>query len=135
VQQDQDAWFQGKISGPRLGFACRVSPSAQLVSRREEALLQVCVCVLPRASLTGCAIVAFRLFCHPICGVHDQRIPRRRRPWRSAGQEFSEMGGVGHPGAEMLWVIGAESPRPVLGRRVSRALGQKRSRTDLMIEV
>src|SRR6266540_4125707 len=88
---ERSLWDALPGGSPRLGLACRVPPSGQLVSRREEALLQVCVSMLPRARLTGCAVAAFRLFWHPGCGVHDQRVPQRRRPWRSAGQDFSEM--------------------------------------------
>ena len=51
------------VGEARLGFACRVSPSGQLMSRREEALLQVCVRMFPGARWAGCAIVALRLFC------------------------------------------------------------------------
>lgn len=69
-----------------LGRACRVSPAGQLVSRREEALLQAGLRMFPRARLTGGVIVAFRLFCRPGCGVGDQSVPGRRRSWRGAGQ-------------------------------------------------
>ena len=97
------AWTGAWKAGVRaLRFAGRVSESGQFVSRREEALLQVRVLVLSRARLTGCAIAAVGLFCRPGCGAGDQRVPPRRRPWRSAGQELSEMGGVGDPGAGIV---------------------------------
>jgi hypothetical protein len=60
-----DRGISRRAGEARLGFACRVSPSGQLMSRREEALLQVCVRMFPRARWAGCAIVAFRLFCRP----------------------------------------------------------------------
>ena len=62
---ERSLWGALPGESPRLGFACRVSPSGQLMSRREEALLQVCVRMFSRARWTGCAIVAFRLFCRP----------------------------------------------------------------------
>ena len=103
---------------------CRPGVRAgQFVRRREEALLQVCVLVLPRARLAGCAMAAVGLFCRPGCGVHDQRVPQRRRPRRSAGQEFSEVGGVGDPGAGIRRVMRAESPRPFPGGRMLQSLG------------
>src|SRR6266498_4718269 len=49
---ERSLWDALPGGSPRLGLACRVPPSGQLVSRREEALLQVCVSMLPRARLT-----------------------------------------------------------------------------------
>jgi len=73
-----------------------VPAPSEFVGCGEDALLQVVERLIASSSLAGPGIASSGLG-SPGRGLLHEGIPRRGWPRRGAGQQFSEMAGLGHP--------------------------------------